>query len=240
MTRLTDLQQFYDLMDRLIGQQGASWRLSKIPATVPRRGVYFFFDENEPRDDSGTGPRIIRVGTHALTTGSSSSLRQRLSQHRGSIRGGGNHRGSIFRLLVGQALISSGGILSCASWGVKADLAKASLALGMERADIVAAERAIEDTVSEYLSRLTFAWLAIDDEPGPNSLRSIVERNSIALLSNFNRPALDPATAKWLGRSSDRPLVASSGLWNQRHVAEEHDPAFLAELSRLIGEGAVK
>ena len=110
----------------------------------------------------------------------------------------------------------------------------------MERADVVAMEGPIEVAVSEYLSRLTFTYFAIGDEPGPNSLRSIIERNSIALLSNFGRQVLDPATPNWLGRASDRPLVAASGLWNQRHVTEEHDPAFLEKLAHLIDEVAVK
>ena len=71
----------------------------------PRRGVYFFFEPGESRSLSGTGSRIVRLGTHALANGSRSTLWQRLSQHRGNAKGdGGNHRGSIFRLLVGVAL----------------------------------------------------------------------------------------------------------------------------------------
>ncbi len=34
----------------------------------PRRGVYFFIEPNQVRTDSGTGPRVVRVGTHALTS----------------------------------------------------------------------------------------------------------------------------------------------------------------------------
>lgn len=87
--------------------------------SIPNRGVYFFFDENEPRSDSGCGPRVVRVGTHGLTVGSKSSLRARLAQHRGTIgTGSGNYRGSIFRLLVGQALISKEA-LDVPTWGKK-------------------------------------------------------------------------------------------------------------------------
>ena len=234
MTRLSDLRNFYALMDRLIILQGGHIRLSELGSSIPRRGVYFFFDDSQPRSDSGEGPRIIRVGTHALTAGSSSSLRQRLSQHRGRRSGGGNHRGSIFRLLVGQALIASGGASGCISWGVKGDPTKASLALGIERDELSTLEAPIEAEVSRYLSNLTFARLQVDDDPGPASLRGLIERHSIALLSNFERPSLDPVTPDWLGHSSDRPLVALSGLWNQRHVTERHDPAFLTTLAKLI------
>ena len=70
----------------------------------PKRGVYFFFKPGETRRD-GT-PRVVRVGTHALKTGSGTSLWDRLSKHRGNLAGrspgAGNHRGSIFRLHVAR------------------------------------------------------------------------------------------------------------------------------------------
>ena len=71
--------------------------------------------------------RVVRIGTHALAAcGSRSTLRQRLGQHRGGASGRGNHRGSIFRLLVGQALLTRGGLPPCPSWGVKGDAAEGS------------------------------------------------------------------------------------------------------------------
>ena len=67
-----------------------------------------FFEESELRSDSGDGLRVVRIGIHALKRGSRKSLWNRLAQHRGIIkRGGGNHRGSIFRLLAGTALAAS-------------------------------------------------------------------------------------------------------------------------------------
>ena len=63
-----------------------------------------------------------------------------------------------------------------------------------------------------------------------------MERNTIALLSNFQRMPLDPATPSWLGHHSDRKLVRGSGLWNQRHVEENHNPAFLDVLETLIAQ----
>jgi hypothetical protein len=38
---------------------------------------------------------------------------------------------------------------------------------------------------------MPFLWIAIDDEPGAKSLRGYVERNAIALLSNFEKEPLD-------------------------------------------------
>jgi hypothetical protein len=42
---------------------------------------------------------------------------------------------------------------------------------------------------------------------GMESLRGYVERNSIALLSNYQKPPLDPASPVWLGQRCDRERV---------------------------------
>lgn len=235
MTRIADIKRFYTLIDHLAGLVGGRIALANLrERRWPQRGVYFFFDDREQRLDSGNGPRIVRVGTHGLNAGSRSTLRQRLSQHRGKSAGGGNHRGSIIRLLVGQALIERGDDKACVSWGVRGDAAKASAALGISPVALLAAEQPLEEAVTGYLSGLTFVRLSVLDEPGPDSMRGLVERNSIALLSNYERPSIDPPSANWLGHASARPLVRRSGLWNQRHVSESHNPAFLDTLAELI------
>ena len=38
---------------------------------------------------------------------------------------------------------------------------------------------------------MSFLWLPIGDEPGPNSRRGYMERNAIALLSNYGKDPLD-------------------------------------------------
>jgi hypothetical protein len=95
-------------------------------------------------------------------------------------------------------------------------------------------EASIERAVTKYICVMSFLWIDINDEPGPASLRGFVERNSIALLSNHERALLDPPSPNWLGHSSNRDLVRGSGLWNQRHVGETHDPLFLDVLERAV------
>jgi CRISPR-associated protein NE0113 (Cas_NE0113) len=94
--------------------------------------------------------------------------------------------------------------------------------------------RLVNRSSGTYVSALPFLWLAMDDEPGPESLRAFVERNVIALLSNFGRMPLDPPSAGWLGNASNRSLVRGSGLWNQRHVEETCHPTFLDIFEHLI------
>jgi hypothetical protein len=192
----------------------------------PRRGVYFFMEETEPRSDSGDGIRVVRVGTHALTATSRTTLWNRLSQHRGSeASGGGNHRGSIFRLLVGSTF--SDQEIFCPTWGVGINAPR----------DVRGAEEPLEQAVSAILRPMPFLWVAVDEGPSAHSLRGHIERNSIALLSNLGKPPLDPPSPHWRGRACvrGRALVHHSGLWNQRHVDEPYDPAFLDVLEGLVG-----
>jgi hypothetical protein len=218
-------RRFYGLLDVLAAKHGGPRTLGEASEqlTWPRRGVYFFFEPGEARSGSGEGRRVVRVGTHALKAGSQSSLWGRLSQHRGS-PSGGNHRGSVFRLFVGLALQSRDPSLAIPSW------AKGSSA----PADVLEAERSLEAMVSATLAQMQVVWLPVGDEPGPDSLRGYIERNSIALLSAYASPATDPPSAQWLGRHCPRERVRKSGLWNSNHVDEVVDADFLDAFARLI------
>ncbi|HUN49461.1 MAG TPA: hypothetical protein VMU42_00005, partial [Candidatus Sulfotelmatobacter sp.] len=177
----------------------------------------------ESRNQTGSGPRVVRVGTHALKDGSGTKLWTRLSQHKGQAsNGGGNHRGSIFRLIVGAALIRRDKIVF-PTWGSGASADR----------NTRAAEIDLERKVSEIIGRMSFLWLAIEDAAGPESHRGYIERNSIALLSNYHKTPFDAASDNWLGHHSDRERVRKSGLWNQNHVEQMYEPAFLDTLAHL-------
>jgi len=105
--------------------------------------------------------------------------------------------------------------------------------------DVRVCERTLECDVSKTIGQMPFLWLAIGDEAGPDSLRGYIERNAIALLSNYGKHPLDPASGAWLGHHCDRERVRSSGLWNSNHVDESYDPAFLERLAQLISETGV-
>lgn len=224
--RISDLRAFYALLASLAEITGGARRLASCSGRLrwPRRGVYFFMEDGENRSDSGHGLRIVRVGTHALKEASGTKLWTRLSQHRGQDRtGGGNHRGSIFRLLVGTAIIAR----NCYTFPTWAEGNNAP-------ADVRAGELALECEVSKVIGAMPFLWLAVEDEPCPESLRGYIERNAIGLLSNFGKEPLDPPSAKWLGHYCNRERVRSSGLWNSNHVGEHYDPAFLKFMEHLV------
>jgi len=104
----------------------------------------------------------------------------------------------------------------------------------MARTAVKEEELPLEQEVSRHIGAMRLLWLPIDDLPGPSSLRGVIERNSIALLSNYRREALDPPSPGWLGLYSDRERVVRSGLWNNNHVDEGYEPAFLDVLDDLI------
>ena len=235
--RVADTLRFYALLSRISERTGGYRYLATCDGRMgwPRRGVYFFFEPGEPRSGPGSGLRVVRIGTHALKPASRTSLWDRLSQHRGSARSGaGNHRGSIFRLIVGAALVRRANTPIPPSWGVGSSVSAAARKLGLDCATVKCEEADLERRVSEYIGQMPFLWLSVDDSPGPANLRGVIERNAIALLSHAQTPAVDTPSDRWLGAFSDREMVRASGLWNNHHVAEPHDPSFLHEMDTLV------
>ena len=235
--RIADTVRFYDLLGQLEDALGGARTLAACDGRLdwPQRGVYFFFEPGEVRSLSGSGRRVVRVGTHALKARSRATLWSRLSQHRGTADGsGGNHRGSIFRLLIGSALVRRGDCERPRSWGVAADAGTAARRLGTHPEAIKESEAGLERRVSRYVGQLPFLWLEIPDAAGPGSERGRIERNAIALLSHARSGGADAPSAGWLGACSDRPLVRAAGVWNNNHVGEDYDAVFLDALAAWV------
>lgn len=229
-TRHSLLDRFYHLLGELEQGNGGKQTLAACRTTEwLAAGVYFFFETGELRDD-GISPRVVRVGTHGLKAGSQSTLWKRLSQHRGtpggSMPGGGNHRGSIFRLHVGTAL------LAAAEWpeSIRRSWGHGSTASRQIRQ----LEYPLERAVTNYIESMPFLWVSVDDPPGPTSARGVIETGSIGLLSNYRRPPIDAASPGWLGRRADRVAIGESGLWNINHINEPTGGKFLDELAERI------
>ena len=237
MNRLPDVKAFYRILAALEGKLGGMRTLAECHGRMnwPDRGVYFFFEPGEVRSDSGEGPRVVRVGTHATTAGSKSRLWGRLSQHRGTAgSGGGNHRGSIMRLLVGVALKTRSAMDHMDTWGTGQNATKACVKLGVTSSELRRREHVLETAVSEYIRAMPFLWVDIGDASDPKSDRGLIERNSIGLLGNYLRTPIDPASKKWLGTFCDRERVRGSGLWNNNYVDEEYDPEFLGTFEHYV------
>ena len=232
MARQDDLDRFYGLLDDLSQRVGGTRKLKNCTGYMdwPDRGVYFFLEPGETHRSTDQ-LRVARVGTHAVSAGSSTSLWNRLRTHRGATRGsyegGGNHRGSVFRKRVGEAIIERNSLHDeYPHWG------EGTSANRDRRLD----ELELERRVSEFLRELPFLWLNVDDEPSAESQRAYIERNAIALLSNYQRDAIDPRSAEWLGRNSRSDKIRDSGLWNVNHVDEAYDPTFLDDVAIAVDD----
>ena len=84
MNRREHLDRFYQLLEQLETNVGGKRRLANCDGYMdwPDRGVYFFFADDERREN-GESLRTIRIGTHAVSTGSGTSLWSRLRTYRG-------------------------------------------------------------------------------------------------------------------------------------------------------------
>jgi hypothetical protein len=228
MSRTEDLNEFYEILGELRQRLGGCRRLHACTGKSgwPERGVYFFFEDGEFREDQKI-LRVVRVGTHAITATSKTTLWNRLHTHRGHSDLGGNHRGSIFRKRIGEAL-----------WKVKThpnDLTRTWGIRSSASGPVRLAEAPLEREVSAYIGQMPFLWVNVPDAPSRTSDRAYLELNSIALLSNFDRPGIDPPSPNWLGLQSGQHTIRDSGLWNTNHVEKFHNPRFLAKLRVYVG-----
>jgi hypothetical protein len=229
VNRREDLDRFYRIIASL-RERCQGFRCLKEctrKSGWPGLGVYFFFENHEFRE-GGSTLRVVRVGTHAVSANSRTTLWNRLHTHRGASSGGGNHRGSIFRKRVGEALlrIRTYPPSIAASWGIDNSAPKTTRL----------AELPLERDVSVVIGAMPFLWLEVNDAPGAGSDRAYLERNCIALLSNFGKEPIDKPSECWLGLQSPQETIRLSGLWNTNHVRDGYTPAFLDVLQKYVRE----
>ena len=192
--------------------------------TTPPRGLYIFFDGDEYSSLSEHVPRIVRIGTHGVSMGSKSTLRQRLRAHFGTQKGLGNHRSSVFRLHVGQSIIARDRLnAKFPNWG-KGQSASS---------EIRKSEDELEIKVSSYIRHLHFCCIPIADDSGPTSQRATIEKNLIGLLTE-DRVLFDKPHHGWLGSYSTRSEISSSGLWNVNHTFKKMQDDFLQRPESLL------
>jgi hypothetical protein len=230
-----DTDRFYALLHDLSDRVGGPRRLNDTsPQRWPAQGVIFFCEEGEDRhwDSHGSqgsqgsqgSHRVVRVDTHALTQKSTTTLWQRLCAHRGCVSGsrpgGGDHRTSNFRMRVGTALLSRG------EWPAAVRQGWSDKRAGFAARD---GEYLLEVAVTEHIGGMRFLWLAARDRND----RALIAGNTIALLSRRSG-GLDQPSAQWLGLEAESEKVRTSALWNEDHVDETYDPAFLDTLERLV------
>ena len=221
-----DLDRFYDILfqEKAVVINGSEFGTPAFATKIPSRGVYFFFEPTQKRFLRCFQSRVVRVGTHGVSSGSKSSLLDRINTHFGTKTGGGNHRSSVMRLHIGAAMLASGTLdFSVPSWGTNNSLDGKSLDL----------EKRLESEVSRFLSKMQIICISVADKSSAKSDRAYIEQNSIGLLSGKNGP-IDVADSAWLGSVSPKDEIRTSSLWNVNCVHETYDPDFLDVLERYM------
>lgn len=223
MSKIFYLDRFYNLLNELKGKVGGYRQLGDCRGEMdwPERGVYFFFETGEMRSSNPSSPRVVHVGANAVTaTKTTSTLWDRLKQHNG-----GNHRSSIFRLLIGDAIRQHNRKPAPTSQGIGIPATKITREF----------KRSHEKLVSNYLAEVTFLYVSVPDVPGQQrNPRVELKRNAVALLSGYRERSPDNPSPEWLGRYSTREEVCLSGLWNNKHIGEDYNSDFLDDFEKLI------
>jgi hypothetical protein len=219
--------EFYSALEELEGRLGGKLTLGTCTRqdVWAKQGIYFFFEPGEHRIGSGSGLRVVRVGSHGLGDGGRRTLWSRLRDHRGPRSGGGNHRTSIFRRHIGNALFAVGRVAPVPGWEIR------RTAPSTQRV----AEAEAEAAVSSVIRSMPFLWLPVADVDGVGSERAYLESNSIAVLSGLTARGLDPASAAWLGKHAPSSAIRESGLWNVRDVGRTPDRDFVLRLRTQVG-----
>ncbi len=183
--------------------------VSFLRAQLPANGVYLFFEKGESVTIGGEAlERIVRVGTHRVQ----GRFPRRLRQHYGRVKTlGGNKNGSVFRKLVGAALMRREDPLDprLADWEFPQGTS----------------DRNAEELVSIYMrDSFTFVCFQVDDQIE----RMAIESGLIALLAQH--PVGEPSKG-WLGYNSGSATVRTMGIWNSQRVNAA--PLTVEQLERL-------
>ncbi|UTD26623.1 YaaA family protein [Bradyrhizobium sp. WD16] len=218
----------YELFEKMSASQMPPRLSDLLTSDLPTHGVYFFFDESETTRFSTIIPRLVRIGTHGISAGSTATLRNRLRTHFGTRAGQGNHRASVFRLHVGRALIERDNLQGqFPDWGKGQSAPR----------EITDREAALEAKVSQYIGNLRVLAIPVIDTAGKSSMRATVERQFIAMFTE-HLCALESGSPNWLGKFSDKPSIKETGLWNVRDVGEQYDLKFMTLLEAYLNKSS--
>ncbi|HEY5063282.1 MAG TPA: hypothetical protein VIJ04_00425 [Xanthobacteraceae bacterium] len=228
--RRAAIEHSYEIFAQLANFAGLHNLRDLLAEDIPKQGVYFFFDDSERTEFSNAVPRLVRVGTHGVSAGSTATLRNRLRTHLGTKLGAGNHRASVFRLHIGRAIIERDRIqVQYPHWGKGQSAPK----------EVTDKETPLEHQVSEYIGKLRVLFIPVMDSAGTNSMRATIERQFISMFTE-NLCPIEEISPSWLGRFSDKATIRDSGLWNVRDVGGEYDPKFTPFLDGLLRKSTLQ
>jgi hypothetical protein len=177
-------------------------------------GLYFFFEPNEYRD------REHRTQLRVTYIGKASRLWARLKDHSDD-SDRSNPLSNMFWAMARREKPISFDRWVKAGW-FKSDVYWADI---KDDADYVAMRQLEYTKVLPYVQACSFTWLP----RGEN-----LEKHVISLLSNYQRPSVDPPSDSWLGHHSPEAKIRESGLWNAQHINAQWTDDWLDDFERLL------
>ena len=193
-------------------------RFPFTPSRIPLNGIYVLFEKGEVGHE---GDRIVRIGTH---TGEG-QLRSRLKQHFVTP----NKDRSIFRKNIGRALLNRNHDPFLRQWELDLTTREARQEKGPS-VDFRKQEE-IEREVSAYIQ--DHFEFVVFTEP-EKILRLTLEAQLISTVSLCGDCG---PSAEWLGWSSTKDKIRSSGLWQVNELyGEGLTPSNLAAILAKVGK----
>ena len=191
------------------------------------KGVYFFFENGELRDDK-VSARVVRIGTHKK-----GNIESRVAEHRT------DWKRSIFRRHVGTALLRKGSFDHAIKatdrdmWASEWIRRVGGWSVHMNKGLLNPTLHPLHTLVTEAIGNMRVVWVEIEEQ----ERRLAFETLCIQLLSNYLRKEtpIDPPSPNWLGHYALSEEIRLSGLWNVECAATAHPPGLLQYYAANFG-----
>jgi len=207
--------------------------------SLPKNGIYFFYEKGEIWGHGGNKPRIVRIGTHR-----GNNFRKRIAEHflinekrmdfnenkpKPSDR-------SIFRKNIGRALLNKNNDPYLKVWNINFTPKQSREKSGYLRN--IDKEKTIEKEITEIIrGNFSFRFIIIEDEEERIGSKGLESR----LIGTVSRCRECKPSEKWLGNYSPIEKIRKSGLWLTQHLcADEINNNVVEELIRRTKEWIIE
>lgn len=186
--------------------------------SLPRSGIYFFYEEGETWGHGGQSPRVVRIGTHR-----GKNFRSRISEHflfkenrmdfdeskpKPSDR-------SIFRKNIGRTLLNQEEDPYLEVWEIGFMNRKNKDRFGHLRD--IGKEKELEGRITRILrERFSFRFIIIESEADRMGAAGLEGR----LIGTVSGCAMCAPSPNWPGRHSPKAQIRDSGLWLVQHLKD--------------------
>jgi hypothetical protein len=201
--------------------------------SLPKNGIYFFYEEGEEWGHGPAAPRIVRVGTHR-----DGNFRSRISEHyllddRKMIFNESKpapHERSIFRKNLGRALLNKSHDPYLSMWEL--DFTSKASRERFAHLRNIQKEMQVETEITQILRQsFSFRYIVVDEQRKRMGALGLEQH----LIGTVAQCGECKSSEQWLGRYSPVPKIREGGLWLVQHLLA---PPISRELMMMITAAA--